>query len=225
MKCHLCDGQYEKFGIDWYCPSCDLLHTIVKDTVSVYDAQYCEKYIRYSQTEINKELQRYRWGSVLRHARSGKILDIGCGVGAFLQAAPEGFETFGQDVNNFCVEYCNSIGLRATCDLPEEEFDVVTMFDSLEHFSSFDDIVAYIRRCLSANGHLVLGVPNFRHDLLEDIKEWRHYRPDEHVFGISETAVHRLCDKFGFEFLESNDDESKVRQPAGNISTYVLQKK
>lgn len=222
MKCHLCEEQYEKVGSDWYCSSCVLLYTFIEDTVSVYDDQYCEKYIKYSQTEANEILQGHRWDSVLRHVRSGKILDIGCGVGAFLQAAPEGFETFGQDVNRFCVDYCNSIGLRATYDLPEEKFDVITMFDSLEHFSSFD-VITYVCRCLSANGYLVLGVPNFRRNLLENVKEWRHYRPDEHVFGISEEAVRRLCDKFGFEFLEVNDNESKVRQPAGNISTYVLQ--
>lgn len=221
MKCHLCDKNYKNFGPDLYCPKCVLLYTEVK--ADVYDAKYCEKYIVYSCSEINVELQRLRWDSVLRHVKAGRLLDIGCGAGAFIQAAPEGFEVFGQDVNRYCVVYCNSIGLKATELMLHEKFDVVTMFDSLEHFSSLD-VLKYVHDVMSKRGHLILGIPNFRAELLTNIDEWRHYRPDEHVFGISETAIHKICDRFGFELVEANDDESVVRPPEGNISIYVLKK-
>ena len=224
MKCHLCDGEYKNFGTDLYCPKCVLLYTEVKaKPIDVYDSKYCEKYVDYSKSEINEGLQQLRWDTVLRHVRSGRLLDIGCGAGAFMKAAPKGFSVIGQDVNRYCIIYCKQIGVEADETSPIETFDVVTMFDSLEHFPVFD-IVKYVRHVLRTGGRLVLGIPNFRAELLTNIEEWRHYRPDEHVFGFSETAIYQFCDKFGFECDEANDDESEARPPAGNISIYVLRK-
>lgn len=230
MKCHLCDKEYKDFGPDFYCPKCVLLYTEVEaKPTDVYDAKYCEKYVDYSCSEINEQLQKLRWDTVLRHVKSGRLLDIGCGAGAFMQAAPKGFSVVGQDINRYCVIYCKQIGLEAEETLPIETFDVVTMFDSLEHFPNFD-VVKWAHAMLRKGGYLVLGIPNFRAELLTNIEEWRHYRPDEHAFGISETAIYQLCDgellgvKFRFECDEANDDESVVRPPAGNISIYVLRK-
>jgi len=222
MKCHLCGEDYKNFGQDRYCASCELLHTTVVNE-GVYDSKYCEKYVAYSKSGVNSKLQQLRWNTVLRHVISGKLLDVGCGSGAFIQAAPAGFEVHGQDVNRYCVVYCNSIGLMVSETLPNEKFDVVSMFDSLEHFSSFD-IVKQVRDLLKKNGRLVLGIPNFRAEFLANIDDWRHYRPDEHVFGISEKSIYQVCERFGFELDEQNDDESEVRQPEGNISIYVLRK-
>jgi len=76
---------------------------------------------------------------------SGSILDIGCGVGAFMQKCPPKYSIFGQEINSTCVEYCLSQGLDVKEDLPYgQKFDAITMFDVLEHFDDLSIIFAVL---------------------------------------------------------------------------------
>lgn len=101
-------------------------------------------------------------------AETGKILDVGCGVGQVVKRLrDENIEAFGVDVSepnirqaNQHIGFCNLYdGVR----LPfgENEFDAVGAFNVLEHVDEPEAFIADLIRVLKPNGHLVISSPNF----------------------------------------------------------------
>jgi SAM-dependent methyltransferase len=101
-------------------------------------------------------------------ARSGrKVLDFGCGVGAYsyhLQRA--GFEVGAVERNPKYVEIARSIGVRAelltgeTLPFEDDSFDTVIMVEVLEHLpdSSIPAVLSEVRRVARRN--VLLTVPD-----------------------------------------------------------------
>ncbi len=99
--------------------------------------------------------------------QSGKLLDIGCGYGFFLEMAGEkGWDAYGLDLCQAAVGYANSRGLKAEGSglferaYKDEEFDVVTMFYVLEHLPNPARYLQEISRILKPKGILFLRVPH-----------------------------------------------------------------
>ncbi len=89
------------------------------------------------------------------HRGGGRLLDIGCGKGFFMKAASKHFQVMGTDISESAAEYGrNRLGLEIiqgdffSVSLPENHFDVITMWDVL---ASFPDP----RRCLAKAGCLL----------------------------------------------------------------------
>ena len=103
--------------------------------------------------------------------KSGKLLDLGCGVGNFLAAARDaGFDVTGIELNHNAVRFAHEYyGLRCVFAIrPEqfrathtsEKFDVVTFFEVLEHQEDPRGFLDVAKDCLAEGGYLALSVPN-----------------------------------------------------------------
>jgi 2-polyprenyl-3-methyl-5-hydroxy-6-metoxy-1,4-benzoquinol methylase len=98
----------------------------------------------------------------------GRLLDFGCGGGDFLaRMHRRGWRVTGVDVSTAAVQRVRSdLGLRAlTGSLPHPElsegsFDVITMWQSLEHAHEPLAVLRGARRLLAPGGKLVVEVPN-----------------------------------------------------------------
>lgn len=100
--------------------------------------------------------------------RRARILDVGCGTGANLVLLSEFGEAEGVDVSPDALAFCRERGLEnvrlgAAESLPykDNEFDLVTAFDVVEHMD--DDVAGLreMRRVLRPGGRLLLFVPTF----------------------------------------------------------------
>jgi 2-polyprenyl-3-methyl-5-hydroxy-6-metoxy-1,4-benzoquinol methylase len=242
-KCTLCDGDVAKigwYGTSLYCEKCNIVHTplINKD---IYNENYRDRYLKYNDSPENEPLQKIRWNLVQHYCNGGRLCDVGCGVGAFLEAAPERFDVQGQDINPACVKTCQEKGfdmierdttaatgagiVAGTLYGSTKWYDVITLWDVIEHF---DDIVwemNFLNERLKDGGYLIFSTPNFQKEYTDNIEDWHHYRPYEHVYSLSEEGIKVLADKTNFRLVEINWDESKIRQPDKNIITCVLEKK
>jgi SAM-dependent methyltransferase len=96
-----------------------------------------------------------------------RVLDIGCGVGHFLELARDrGWEGTGIELNAKAVANCRRLGLDVREELlgadtfPAASFDAVTMWDVLEHVPYPARIIEHIRSVLRPDGLLVVRVPN-----------------------------------------------------------------
>jgi SAM-dependent methyltransferase len=108
----------------------------------------------------------------LREARhlpgSGKLLDVGAGAGAMLAAfsgAFPGWRLFGLDLDTRKADALIKIPRfeRLFTQPPEqlgEEFDLITLVHSLEHFPDPLAMLGKLRACLSARGRLFVQVNN-----------------------------------------------------------------
>ena len=93
---------------------------------------------------------------------TGRILDLGCGVGDFISNY-DGI--VGVDINVECVNFCLSKGLDVRLmdqdKLPfdDNSFDSIILDNVLEHISEPNYLLKEIERVLVPNGVLIVGVP------------------------------------------------------------------
>lgn len=223
-KCPCCDHSFEAVGGDRYCKNCNTLLTPSIDP-NIYGLDYFLRYIKYNRSELNAKIQTIRWDTVQRHHLGGKLLDIGCAVGSFIKESPKKYVSEGYDINPFCLDHCRSKGMSVHSELPKDHrYDVITMFDVLEHIPNLEDFIQQIYSMLKLNGIWVVTVPNFHHGRLENIKTWTHYKPQEHVYYLSGDSIRAICDKFALSLIGIHYNESQYRPPKDNIATYVMRK-
>jgi SAM-dependent methyltransferase len=123
------------------------------------------------------ERERMTWAPVVekvaRLRPSGRWLDVGIGNGSLLFTAAEwGFDTLGLDLRPAVADAMSKLGVATRCahftDLPRaERFDVISMFDVLEHMPYPVPALRHANQLLNAEGLLLLSLPN------RDCAVWR----------------------------------------------------
>lgn len=100
--------------------------------------------------------------------KGGRLLDIGCGIGGFLEQMSDlGWETEGLDTDPKVVQICRSSGLAVregtleSQDYPDDYFDAVTMKHVIEHIHDPISLLKECKRILKPGGKLVILTPNF----------------------------------------------------------------
>lgn len=105
-----------------------------------------------------------------RNDQKINILDIGCGLGYFLNLCDGiGWQTFGVDISTYAIAYAGKY-TKAKLDiinikndkLPYENdfFDVITCFDVVEHLENDNIIFKEINRVLNKEGLLIISTPD-----------------------------------------------------------------
>lgn len=130
----------------------------------------------YERRRGGESFLRARHRLFIERAQPGRLLDIGCGEGAFLAAAQErGFEVSGIDLDPGSIEVARHRGLTRVRALPlfdpatgalepelerGQPFDSVTAFEVLEHQAQPLDFLRATRQLLAPGGRLCGSVPN-----------------------------------------------------------------
>ena len=149
-----------------------------------------------------------KWGNVkILWQGQGRLLDFGCGGGAFLARMHEqGWNVTGLDVCPAAIERVrNQLGLRGilgTLPHPELEpssFDVVTMWHSLEHVHFPLAVLREVRRLLVPGGRLFIAVPNI--DSLPFRwfgSAWYGLDLPRHLTHFAPWTLHLMLERAGF---------------------------
>ena len=128
-----------------------------------------------------------------------------------------GVDAKGLEVTPDLVGYCKKRGLNVEAndlaDEPDATYDIITMFDVLEHLYSPVDLLEVARRKLKPGGYLVLYTPNihslsfelmgaaqnvllpFEHVCFYDKKSF------EHLAQRASLNIHTL-ETFGFDIMD-----------------------
>lgn len=108
----------------------------------------------------------------LRRRREGKLVDFGCGEGAFLELAAKYFDVTGIELSPRGAQLSRQRAPRATVvegpvteiaerQLPAESFDVVTQFGYIEHEWHPEAGLRAAFRLLKPGGITVIKTPNY----------------------------------------------------------------
>ena len=155
----------------------------------------------------------------------GKLLDIGCAAGFFLKVAKDmSWETYGIELSDYAARYAREefdlnvqTGTTETIEFPEKYFDVITMWDVIEHLPNPRSFIRDISQLLSKNGLLVLGTPNAESlAAMLKRKKWCHFNPPEHLFYFGPSTLQNLVQPF-FKSV----DVKPVRAPYSRIQPSV----
>lgn len=144
-----------------------------------------------------------------KYTSIGKLLDIGCATGGFLQEAKSrGWAVEGIDLSEWAIRKCHERGIelayQGTVDtLPNQSprFDVITMLDYIEHDTD--------PRHLLERAHLLLKPEGFVYISTPDIGSWTARLLGKNWWGINplhltyfsrKTMIH-LLHRQGFETI------------------------
>lgn len=132
---------------------------------------YPPQYRRYSPLAdaVLKSLYATRVRNWLRgFVAPGRVLEIGCGDGAMLRMMQDrGWEALGTErTDEMARAAMDRHGVRVLVGSVEaipagEQFDLIVMFQVLEHLAAPEAVVEACARHLAPGGHLLISVPNF----------------------------------------------------------------
>ena len=148
-----------------------------------------------------------RLADVGARLRPGRLLDVGCSCGYFMEvAASRGFDVQGVEFSRGAIaaaspEIRPRIFEGTLESMPDNGlFDVVSAFDLIEHVP---DPRRFLRRCaglLKPGGTLVISTPDTGHFLRFLMRSrWPMLQPMQHLFLFSRQALERALRAEGFE--------------------------
>lgn len=159
-----------------------------------YDAAYFAKYVGYAQTPMGAALEAARYGLVSRHT-DGSVVDIGIGSGSFIKGRPL---TWGYDINPSAVCWLHAVERYWNPYI--DPCRAVTMWDSLEHISYFQELLANVLEWA------FVSLPVFACEA--DVLASRHFRTDEHYWYFTADGFIKVMRDLGWDCVEENWTES-----------------
>jgi SAM-dependent methyltransferase len=231
--CEICGGgnarllvSIEGFHIG-KCTRCGLIYVTNPLDESELPELYSKQYFfelettEYSPDSRDLNMKRHfsynqqRLHALERFAKTGRLLDVGCGPGLFLVSARKrSWKVTGVDISEKAARFARSkfgldviSGAIEQANLSEGAFDVITMWHLLEHTSHPLGTLRTAKKLLNADGMLLIEVPNVN-SLSAKIRRKRFAesaRPIYHRYYFSLTSLARLARLAGFDVLQRLD--------------------
>lgn len=214
VKDHSVSG--EEFVI-WQCDSCTLRFTQdVPDEASIGRYYQSPDYISHSNTSkgltnrLYQQVRQYTLGqkaSLVKKATvpKGSILDIGAGIGAFLnEMKGQGWTIAGIEPDGGARKQALDLfgilleGTDALEQLPEASFDAITLWHVLEHVHALQEYIARLKVLLKPGGRLFIAVPNYT-SLDAEVygNAWAAYDVPRHLYHFTPRAIAALTKRHG----------------------------
>ena len=202
MECRRCGGGFA------------LPRLGVGDISDLYGGEYGNWYLQGAMHE--REFARRRFTRtlplLLRHCpeignSSRRVLDIGCGSGRYLSEFRDaGWQVTGVDLSPPAIDFArNQLGLEVvagdilTVDLPLESFDLVTMFEVIEHAIDPKAMVARCWSLLARGGAALIETPNYQGAGARVARaNWAQLTPPLHLNFFTVGSLARVVRACGF---------------------------
>ena len=192
----------------------------IKKNIISYDENYVlQRYDTYGH--LNLCISNLRLGNIIGSIGKipNSILDIGYGNGSFLKSAKTIIPNcFGHDTSGYTIpEDCVFVE-----DIFSRHFNVVTFFDSLEHY---EDI--YFVNNINCD-FVCISLPWCHYFSDEWFESWKHRRPNEHIWHFNEKSLIKFMDNQGYQVINITNIEDSIRKSAfdyQNILTGIFSKK
>lgn len=167
-----------------------------------------------------------------RSPAHSKLLDVGCGKGFFIKVCSEHYDVEGAELSESAAAFANErLRLNVHCgdftalDLPEQHFDVITLWDVLASFPDPVSCIGKVSRLLKPGGLLVLTIPDITSLCFKVTRNyWPLLIPPINLFYFSESSIKRLLSAQGIaveeyrhhgKYLSSNFVLRKLGRIAG----------
>jgi 2-polyprenyl-3-methyl-5-hydroxy-6-metoxy-1,4-benzoquinol methylase len=210
----------EEFVI-WQCSYCSLRFTQeAPNEASIGSYYQSSDYISHTNSSkglINKLYQRVRNYTLHQKAnliigntvKQGEILDLGAGIGAFLNTMKEknwkiagiepdaGARQQAKDLFNIELKETNALD-----QLHENSFDAITLWHVLEHVHQLHSYIERLKTLLKPNGKIFIAVPNYE-SLDNSIYKlyWAAYDVPRHLYHFTPKAINVLMEKHGLKVI------------------------
>lgn len=180
--------------------------------LSYANAQYSDEglYGQYVQArEMKLEHFRRRLAFMKPQLNGGRLLDVGCSCGYFMEvAAAAGYDVHGVEFSENAIasaaeDVRKNITKGSVEDISAEyraSYDVVSAFDIIEHLERPLDFLSEARKLLRSKGQLLISTPDANHWLRPIMgSRWPMLQPMQHLSLFSSEALRIALKKSGYE--------------------------
>lgn len=202
----------------YFCQSCNVRFIAPQPSDEFLGSLYTKTYYDAWGYEENSQNVRamkmatfmLRLRQIKRFKLEGKVLDVGCATGFFLEAAQkEGFEPYGVEFSMFSSSVAKKKfgdeaiynGVLEDSQFPDGSFDVIAMSDLLEHVKTPQAVMAKAAALLKPDGIIMVMTPDtgsLTHRLMGE--KWVHYKI-EHLFYFNTQALEMLANEHQLELV------------------------
>lgn len=202
------------------CLNCGLLYTMPRPSKEKIGAYYkSDEYYSHQENKkgfvprlyeaIKKINLKHKFRLASRDLPVGKLLDIGCGVGDFLHLAEHnGWQCTGVEPSEEAREIARQrikgdlLYSEDLEQLPDQSFDLITMWHVLEHVDDLKWQVAQLQRLIKPNGRIVIAVPNYRsYDGRFYNAYWAAYDVPRHLNHFNKTVLTKIFKTSGLSLV------------------------
>lgn len=149
--------------------------------------------------------------ALVTNSTSRRLLDVGCHIGVMVELAQQrGWEAWGVEPSTWAAEQARARGLHvitgtlADAGLPENYFDVVTLWDVIEHLTDPTAEIRQVHRVLKPGGIFAI------HTI--DIESWFArlmgarwpWLMEMHLYYFSPRTLKRMLEQNGFHVIKSS---------------------
>ena len=181
----------------------------------IYDLYYSGDFFQRGKYVKDKAIEnvcrrRVKWLQDNGVPNRAKVLDVGCATGDFIMFAKKHFDMWGVDISKYAVDLARrqnpDISERIFCQriedfrFPDEFFDVIVLWDVLEHLWDPLGTLTILQRFIKKGGVLAFSTPNIGSHVARLMgKHWALMTVPEHLCFFNRSTVELLYNKVGLE--------------------------
>ena len=168
--------------------------------------KYYDNYINKRRLNFKKKMElrdkQYKQdvSFITKSLKNGKLLDVGCNGGFFLEKFPNKFDKYGIDIDEKAINYGKktfSFGKNLSCgsflekDYPDNFFDGVVLRGTIEHLIEPEKFISKASNLLKKGGKLfILATPNSNSISAKLFKEhWTLFHPIQHISHFDKNNI------------------------------------
>ena len=141
------------------------------------------------------------------------ILDVGYGLGDFVDVCSEIIpECYANDITD---AWPLPEKVKFTDNIFNRYYEVITFFDALEHFPDI-----YFLDRLNCS-YVCISLPNCHYFNDEWFDEWKHRKPNEHIWHFNETSMQKFMINQGYKLINFSNVEDVIRKGNSNYSNIL----
>jgi SAM-dependent methyltransferase len=205
---------YAKNGCDIFkCKECGLGRSQASEfdpatyyTKDYFSGAHADGYGDYLGSEPVLRREFARTVDVIRRYRaSGRLIELGCAYGFFLQEARRFFDVAGIELADDAAAHCRRAGLTVATGVADAgtlarfaPLDVVVLLDVIEHLPDPRGTLALAAQHLNPGGIVVITTGDFAslHSRVAGPR-WRLMTPPQHLWFFTPESIRRLANVLG----------------------------
>ncbi|EPL9726674.1 class I SAM-dependent methyltransferase, partial [Pseudomonas aeruginosa] len=220
-ECPVCHACLVEGLQDWHheCPACGYESAALEPVINSDPAH--ERIDEQAREDGLRALRVANFTTLLERIKAkkpgGRLLEVGCAHGWFLELAQKSFEVVGIEPDQAVCKAVSHKGLPVRQGYfpqalePQERFDVIVFNDVIEHIPDISQVVEQCHRHLNDGGLLVLNLPSSdgvfyrlskvlaRFSLRNPFERlWQKGLPSPHLHYFNRRNLEQLISQHGF---------------------------
>lgn len=193
------------------CQKCGLIFTNPRPKPDLLRSLYYEgedlNYIEQKEERIKNFEKVIKF--IETFSPNGDILDIGCGAGFLLYVAKaRNWQVKGIESNRFFANFARTrlnidvINRNVEeIDFKSNSFDVIVMWDALEHLTDPYLVLSKAYSWLKKDGYIFINIPNTDSMYAKILKSRWWFMVSMHLYHFSPSTINMFFKKIGFKYL------------------------